>query len=129
MPTRRVPNPAHPIIATRYNKASVAVEVNSSHSIRVGGENSEALAGPDLPHPDGLVEGTGCDQIRLRVEGAAEGVVGMAREGLDGGGGLEVPDADGKVVGGGTKLAGVGGEGEVRDSLFVSGELGAEGEV
>lgn len=53
----------------------------------------------------------------------------MAGEGHDGGSSLEVPDAGGAVVGGGTKLAGVSGEGEVRDSLFVSRELGAEGEV
>lgn len=86
----------------------------------MGGEDLKALAGLHIPHPNGLVEGTGDDDVGLRVEVDAEHVVGVTVEGLYEGPSGNVPEAEGLVVGGGDKEPRVGGEGEVGDALLVT---------
>ena len=78
MPRPRVPNPTQAIVAAGDDERAVPVEINSRHGVGVRGQDAEALAGLDVPDADGLVEGSGGDHVRLRVEAAAEGVVGMS---------------------------------------------------
>lgn len=91
-------------------------------------ENAQALPGLHIPDPYRLVEGPGGDHVGLRVEDAAKGEIGVPCQGFEQGRGFKVPDTDCAVVGGGAEEATVGGEGEVGDTLRMSGELGPEGD-
>lgn len=129
MPGRWVPDPAQPIVATGNDEAPIIVEVDGCDGLGVSREDAQALPRLDLPDTDGLVEGARGDHVGLGVIGAAEDVVAVAGEGLDGSCGGEVPDPDGEIVGCRAEVAAVGGKGEVGDALLVAGELGEEREV
>lgn len=64
----------------------------------------------------------------MGVEVDAEGIVCVAMEGLEAGPCGDVPEAEGLVVRGGGEEAGVGGDGEVRDTLLVALEVVGGGE-
>lgn len=78
MPSRSIPYPAQPIIATRANQRALPVKTHGGDGIRVRGEHLEALPGLDVPDPNRLVEGSRHDHVGLWVVGDAEDVVGVA---------------------------------------------------
>ena len=81
-----------------------------------------------LPNPNGLIEGSGDDEVSLVIEVNAEDGVGVAAEGLDALARGAVPYADGAVVGGGADVTRVRGPGKVGDAFGVVGEAVEEGE-
>lgn len=77
-----------------------------------------------IPNPNGFIERSRNDLVRLGAEIDTEDEIGVATEGFDALGGACVPDADGFVVGGGADVVGVGGPGEVGDAVGVADEAG-----
>lgn len=119
-----IPDLARPIVAGRHDDGAVPDEVNGGHGLVVRLDRLDALAALDVPDPHSLVEGTGRDAVRRRVEVGAEDEGDVAAEGPDAavGGLVDVPHAEGAVVRGGADVVGVGGPGEVGDALGVAGE-------
>lgn len=63
-----VPYSAEAVITAGYNECAIPVEVNGRDRVRVGGESLQTPARLHIPKPHSLVERSGDDQIRLRVE-------------------------------------------------------------
>lgn len=74
----------------------------------------------DVPNADRLVERTGNDEIRLRVEVAAEDVVGMSLQGLHTFAGGQLPNLECLVVGGGDEKTRIAGPRHVGNAESVS---------
>ena len=75
----------------------------------------------DVPNADRLVERTGNDEIRLRVEVAAEDVVGMSLQGLHTFAGGQLPNLECLVVGGGDEKTRIAGPRHVGNAQPVAG--------
>jgi len=82
----------------------------------MGGQRLQTLGRLHVPDADGLVEGSGNNEIRLRIEVAAEDVIGMSLQGLHAFSGGQLPDLERLIVGGGDEQTGVAGPGDVGDS-------------
>lgn len=78
------------------------------------------LPGQNIPNPNGLIERSRDNEVRLRAEIDAEDKVGVTAEGFEALGGEGVPDAESAVVGGGADVVRVGGPGEVGDAVGVA---------
>ena len=74
--------------------------MDGGHRVGVGGQRLEAFPRTDIPNADALVKGPGHHQVGLRIEVAAERVVGVTFQRFHALPGAQLPDLEGFVVGG-----------------------------
>lgn len=91
-------------------------------------QHSQAFSSLHIPNPDGFIERSRNNHIRLRIEIGAEDIISVAAERLDERSGGDVPEANGFVVGGGDEESRIGREGDIGDAEFVAGEFVERGE-
>ena len=106
-----IPYLTGPIVTPRHNQGPVAIEMHARNRHRVSLLN-DAHAPPrlHLPDPNRLIERTGHDQIRGRVEVNAEDEVGVASQHLETLVGSPcVPDPKRAVVRGRARVVRIGG--------------------
>lgn len=119
-PGRRIPNLTRPVMTPGDNQRAISVEMRRRHRHRMRPDHVHRPPRLHIPNPNRIVEGSGDNQIGLRIEIDAENPIGVALERLDALGVAHEPDAEGAVVGGGADVGGVGGPGEVADALGVA---------
>jgi hypothetical protein len=63
-----VPQPDRLVVTATDESVSSAVKGNRPYEVRVACENRDAFAGVDVPDPNGLVLGPGCEKFARPLE-------------------------------------------------------------
>ena len=82
----------------------------------------ETFPRSDVPDSDALVEASGHDEVRLRVEVAAKDVVAVTLQRLEAFAGTQLPYLERFVVGGADEESGIAGPSHIRDAELVAGD-------